>query len=78
MDQKKLEQLPKSSYAKLVLAWWLRENTKVALRWMAERLGMVHAPRAARAISRVSRHHGRKLDKMERRLLQLTGSNQPE
>lgn len=27
---------------KLGLAWWLRENTTVTLRWVSERLGMGH------------------------------------
>ena len=41
------QQLPKGSPEKLVLAWWLRENTTVTLRWVTERLGMGHYTRVS-------------------------------
>ena len=39
--------LPKGSPEKLVLAWWLRENTTVTMRWLSERLGMGRYTRVA-------------------------------
>ena len=38
LDQESLKELPKGSPEKLVLAWWLRENTTVTLRWVCERV----------------------------------------
>ncbi len=42
LDRVTLEQMPMGSPEKLVLAWWLRENTSVTLRWVTGRLGMGH------------------------------------
>ena len=69
LDGKALEELPKASPEKVVLAWWLRENTTVTLRWVTERLGMGHYTRVTQAIGRMSRRPGRKLEKVKRQLL---------
>ena len=78
LDGEALEELPTGSPEKLVLAWWLRENTTVTLRWVAERLGMGHYTRVTQAISRMSRRPGRKLEKMKRKLRVLQGQQQPD
>jgi hypothetical protein len=65
MDKKSLELLPKAAPEKVVLAWWLRKNTTVTLRWVSERLGMGHYTRATQATSRMSRRPGRKLEKLK-------------
>jgi len=77
LDRKSLEELPKGSPEKLVLGWWLRENTTVTLRWVTERLAMGHYTRVTQAISRLSRRPGRKLEKMKRQLMALRCSRQP-
>jgi len=71
MDKESLEALPKASPEKVVLAWWLRENTTVTLRWVSARLGMGHYTRVTQAISRMSRRPGRKLEKLKRQLAPL-------
>jgi len=76
LDRRVLEELPNGAPEKLVLAWWLRENTTVTLRWVTERLGMGHYTRVTQAISRMSRHPGRKLEKLKRRLLALESQKQ--
>lgn len=53
---------------KLALAWWLRQNTTVPLRWVSERLGMGHYTRVTQAISRMNRRPGRKLETLGRKL----------
>jgi len=77
LDRKTLAALPKGSPEKLVLAWWVRENTTVTLRWVAERLGMGHYTRVTQAISRMSRRPERKLGKMKRQLMVLASQQQP-
>ena len=73
-----MEGLPKGSPEKLVLAWWLRENTTVTLRWVVERLGMGHYTRVTQAISRMSHRPGRKLEKLKRKLMVLESQQQPD
>jgi hypothetical protein len=77
LDNKSLRELPKGSPEKLVLAWWLRENTTVTLRWVSERLEMGHYTRVTQAISRMSRRPGRKLEKTKRKLLAIEAAQQP-
>ena len=77
LDNKSLLKLPKGSPEKLVLAWWLRENTTVTLRWVSERLGMGHYTRVTQAISRMSRRPGRKLEKIKRQLVAIETAPQP-
>ena len=51
-----------------VLAGWLREQTTVSLRWVAERLGMGHYTRVTQAVSRLKHRPGRRLRQMKSRL----------
>ena len=51
-----------------VLARWLREQTTVSLRWVAERLGMGHYTRVTQAVSRLKHRPGRRLRQMKNRL----------
>lgn len=53
----------------VLLAWWLREWTTVSLRWVGQTLAMGHYTRVTRAVSRMRRTPGRKLEKMKQRLL---------
>jgi len=71
LDETALEELPKGSPEKLVLAWWLRENTTVTLRWVAQRLGMGHYTRVTKAISRMVGRRGKKLEKIKHQLAAL-------
>ncbi len=71
LDERFLEQMAKGCAEKVVLAWWLRENTTVTLRWVAERLGMGHYTRVTKAISRMVRRPGKKLEKIRRQLAAL-------
>jgi hypothetical protein len=51
---------------KVALAWWLRTETTVLLRWVGDRLRMGHYRRVSQAVGRVNRQPAKKL----RRLLQ--------
>jgi len=62
---------------KLALAWWLRRNTTVSLRWVSQRLGMGHYSRVTQAISRMNRRPGKNLEKLERKLSALADDHQP-
>ena len=64
-----LKALPKGAPEKTVLAWWLREQTTVSLRWIGQMLAMGHYTRVTQAVSRMQRKPGRKLEKMKRSLL---------
>jgi hypothetical protein len=67
-----LQALPKGSPEKAVLAWWLRENTTVSVRWVSQRLDMGHYTRVTQAISRVARRPSRKHKTIKRKLTGLT------
>jgi putative transposase len=68
LSEAELERLPKGAAEKIVLAWWLREQTTVPLRWVSERLRMGHYTRVTQALSRMRRRPGRKLEGMRRKL----------
>ena len=61
---------------KLALAWWLRQNTTVSLRWVSERLGMGHYTRVTQAISRMNRRPGGNLEQLGRKLSALATQEQ--
>jgi hypothetical protein len=69
LSRSNLEELPKGAPEKTVLAWWLRDRTTVSLRWVGQMLAMGHYTRVTQAVSRMSRHPGRKLEKLKQRLL---------
>ena len=71
MDKDALHDLPKGSAEKVALAWWLRENTTVTLRWVSERLAMGHSTRVTQAIRRMSRRPARKLADLKRKLAEF-------
>ena len=54
-------------------AWWLRQRTTVSLRWVSERLGMGHYTRVTKAVSRMRSRPGRKLARLQRKLLRMNG-----
>jgi hypothetical protein len=66
-----LGSLPKGAVEKAVLAWWLRRETTVTLRWVGERLGMGHYTRVTQAVSRVERRPGRRTARLRDRLVRL-------
>jgi putative transposase len=68
LDENALLVLPKGAQEKSALAWWLRENTTVTLRWASERLGMGHYTRVSHAVSQTSARPDRKLEKLKRLL----------
>jgi hypothetical protein len=70
LSEAELVELAKGAAEKVVLAWWVRQRTTVPLRWVSERLGMGHYSRVARAVSRMRRRPGRKLEKLRRELTQ--------
>ena len=53
------------------IAWWLRQRTRVSLRWLSERLAMGHFTRVSQAISLVMCRRDRKLERLRRKLIQL-------
>src|SRR5437660_11958222 len=59
---------PKALPEKVVLAWWLGQQTTVPLRWVRERLKMGHYTRVTQALSRMERHPSRKLKHLRQRL----------
>ncbi len=69
LTEAKLLSLGPGTPEKAVLAWWLRRNTAVPLRWVAERLQMGHYTRVSQAVSRVSRGKGRKLAALRKILM---------
>jgi putative transposase len=78
LNEESLKALPKGSPEKAVLAWWLRENTTVAVRWVSQRLEMGHYTRVTQAISRVARRPNRKHKNLKRKLTDLTGQMQKQ
>jgi len=69
--------LPKGAPEKMALAWWLRRQTTVSLRWVGERLGMGHYTRVTQAVSRMNRKPARKLRQFRESLLKLEAQNAP-
>jgi putative transposase len=66
-----LAQLPRGAPQKVALAWWVRRQTTVSLRWLSERLVMGHDTRVTKAVSRMNRKPGRKLEPLRRTLTAL-------
>ncbi|MGH8023752.1 MAG: transposase [Limisphaerales bacterium] len=71
LNEKSLKALVKGSPEKAVLAWWLRENTTVTVRWVSERLKMGHYTRVTQAISRVARQPSRRQKALKQKLMDL-------
>ena len=76
-DAERLAESALGSPEKLALAWWLRRNTTVSLRWVSQRLGMGHYTRVTQAISRMNRRPGKNLEKLGRKLSALANDHQP-
>lgn len=68
LKQADLKALPLGSPEKVALAWWLRKQTTVSLRWVADRLIMGHYTRVTQAVSRVSRKPSKRLAQLRRHL----------
>ena len=60
-----LERLLKGAPEKTVLAWWLRAQTTVTLRWIGQRLKMGHYTRVTQVMSRMQHKQVRKRKKNE-------------
>jgi REP element-mobilizing transposase RayT len=69
LTEPKLNAMPKGAPEKLVLAWWLRSQTTMPLRWVSERLNMGHYTRVTQAMSRLRRKPGRELARLQRKLM---------
>ena len=54
LDDTGLHALPKGAEVKLVMAWWLRCQTTMPRKWIAQRLGMGHETRVTLAVRVVS------------------------
>lgn len=65
-----LAALPKGADAKLVMAWWLRCETTLSRRWIAQRLGMGHETRVTLAVRSVSAARQSRLARLRQ---QITG-----
>src|SRR5205807_1818402 len=76
LKEQALSALPKGAPEKVVLAWWLRQQTTVPLRWVSERLKMGHYTRVTQALSRMERHPVRKLKHLRQRLERALPSEQ--
>jgi len=69
--------LPKGAAEKSVLAWWLRRQTTVTLRWVGERLDMGHYTRVTQAVSRVERRPSRRVARLRDCLRQSLDQGAP-
>ncbi|HZQ48357.1 MAG TPA: transposase [Verrucomicrobiae bacterium] len=65
-----LPRLPKGAPEKTALAWWLRRQTTVSLRWVAQELGMGQYTRVTQAVSRMNHQPSRKLRQLKSLLQQ--------
>lgn len=65
-----LSRLPKGADVKLVMAWWLRCETTLSRRWIAQRLGMGHETRVTLAVRIVSADRRGRLARLRQ---QITG-----
>lgn len=63
-----LEGLPLRAPEKVALAWWLRKQTTVSLRWVTERLRMGHYTSVTPAVYRMNHKPGRRLMALRRAL----------
>jgi hypothetical protein len=68
-----LEEMPRSTPEKMVLAWWLRQRTTVSLRWLSERLVMGHLSRVSQAVGQVKNHPTPLHQRLIRRLARTLG-----
>ena len=68
LSEHELVTTPKGAREKAVLAWWLRGNTTVSLRWLAEHLVMGHFTRVSQGIHQVKNHPDRELGRLQKRL----------
>ena len=66
--QEALRNQPKGQAEKQVLAWWLRGQTTVGRRWIAERLEMGYETRVSEAVSLVEGSRARKILELKEKL----------
>jgi hypothetical protein len=71
LDAAQLEALPKGAEAKLAMAWWLRCQTTMSRRWIAERLGMGHETRVTLAVRAVSATKRGRLGRLRERIARM-------
>jgi len=60
-----LARLPKGAPEKTALAWWLRRQTTVSLRWVAQELAMGQYTRVSQAVSRMNQQPSRRLRQLK-------------
>jgi putative transposase len=70
IERGRLAKMPKNAPEKTALAWWLRRETTVPLRWVAQTLAMGHYTRVTQAVSRAERNPARNIRLLKQRLLQ--------
>jgi REP element-mobilizing transposase RayT len=68
LNDAELQALPKGMDAKLVMAWWLRSQTTMSRKWIAQRLGMGHETRVTLAVRAVSTSQRGKLARLRQNL----------
>ena len=68
LSEKDLLEAKKTDARKQVAAWWVRRQTTVRNRWVADRLHMGHEVNASRAVRRVEDGNTRELRSLRRRL----------
>ena len=68
LSEKDLLETKKTDARKQVAAWWVRRQTTVRNRWVADRLHMGHEVNASRAVRRVEDGNTRELRSLRRRL----------
>ena len=64
LSVEELRALPKGAAEQAVLAWWLRRQMAVTLRWMGERLDLGHYTRVTQEVSRVERRPSRRVARL--------------
>lgn len=71
MDDAGLQALPKGADTKRVMAWWLRSQTTLSRRWIAQRLGMGHETRVTLAVRAVSAARRGRLGRLRERIVRI-------
>lgn len=71
LDDSDLSLMRKSATEKQVLAWWVRKQTVVSNRWLAENLRMGHAGNISKMVRRVETEPTPEMKRMKRKIAKL-------
>jgi len=68
LDAETLQESPKGSKDKRVLAWFIKRHTTVSLRWLSESLNMGHITNVSKMVREVDRDKDSKYNKLRRKI----------